>query len=115
MTLQKTFQEKSTKNIITKIYDLESREVIVRELINGFRIKGHSGKKWLDGVLKLTILGFFKKLSRWCSPLNNGMIFIFSNDGWEVYLSTDKSRLENCAIYRYISVNQIKSSIDVFL
>ena len=31
-----------TKNIITKIYDrLESKEVIVRELINGFRIKGH--------------------------------------------------------------------------
>ena len=46
LALQKTFQEKSTmqsqKNIITKIYDrLESKEVIVRELINGFRIKGH--------------------------------------------------------------------------
>ena len=60
-------------------------------------------------------IGFLKKSSRWCSPLNNGTIFIFSNDGWEVYLSTDKNRLENCAIYRYISVNQIKSSIDAFL
>ena len=60
MTLQKTFQEKSTKNIIIKIYDLESKEVIVRELINGFQIKGHLGEgKMVRWRLKIDNLRIF--------------------------------------------------------